>query len=161
MTSKEHSSMRKIFLSGFVALMCVPATFAQTYSSNEFYVGYAHERANNGGDSFDNRDAATFNGRRVDFVSRRINYNGFEAEFAHNVTANLGIVVSFSGTYHTTNFVDSNSGRAFRARVQRYELMAGPRYNFRTRNVTPFAHALFGLAYMRAKFNDALANCDT
>ena len=151
--------MTRIFLLLIVALMFAPAAFAQDYSHFEFYVGYAHERANNGADSFDNNGRATFNGRPVDLRSRRVDYNGFETEFNQNITHNIGIVASFSGTYHTTNFVDNNSGRTFRARVQRYDLLAGPRFNLRTGRLTPFAHALFGVSYMRARFNDALANC--
>ena len=151
--------MTRIFLLLIVALMFAPAAFAQYYSHFEFYVGYAHERANNGADSFDNNGRATFNGRPVDLRSRRVDYNGFETEFNQNITHNIGIVASFSGTYHTTNFVDNNSGRTFRARVQRYDLLAGPRFNLRTGRLTPFAHALFGVSYMRARFNDALANC--
>ena|SRR5213594_3670269 len=151
--------MTRTFLLLIVALMCAPAALAQDYSRYEFYVGYAHERANNGADTFDKNGQATFNGRRVDFASRRVDYNGFETEFNQNLTHNIGIVTSFSGTYRTTNFVDHATGRAFRARVQRYDLLAGPRFNWRAGGVTPFAHALFGVSYMRARFDDVLANC--
>src|SRR5947208_40588 len=91
-----------------------------------------------------NEARATINGSRVDLVSRRQSYNGFEAEFVQNLNSHIGIVASFSGTYGTTNFQDRLSGRTFRAHVQRYDLMVGPRYNWRTAGVTPFAHALFG-----------------
>src|SRR5713226_1276284 len=150
--------MTRTFLLLLIALMCAPAALAQNkdYSYYEFYVGFAHERANNNADRFDNNGQATFNGARVDFASKKVGYNGFEAEFNQNVTRNIGIVTSFSGTYDTTNYLDRLSAKAFRARVQRYELLAGPRYNWRTDGVTPFVHALFGVAHMRAKFDDAL-----
>jgi len=35
----------------------------------------------------------------VDLASQRTGYNGFEAEFNQNVTRNIGIVTSFSGTF--------------------------------------------------------------
>ena len=153
--------MTRIFLLLLVALMCAPAALAQgrDYSSYEFYVGYAYERANNGADQFDRNATATINGSRVDFVSKRRAYNGFEAEFVQNLNSHIGIVASFTGTYGTTGFQDSLSGRTFNARVSRYSLMAGPRYNWRTAGVTPFAHALFGIENIRANFDSP--NCTT
>src|SRR5439155_4840728 len=86
----------------------------------------------------------------------RVGYNGFTAEFNQNVHRNVGIVTSFTGTFDTTGYVDINSGRTFNARVQRYDLMIGPRFNWRHRTVTPFAHALFGIEHIRANFDDTL-----
>lgn len=153
--------MTRIFLLLLVALICAPAAFAQNkdYSYYEFYGGYAHERANNNADRIDKNGTATFNGNPVDFASRREAYNGFNAEFNQNVTRHIGIVTSLSGTYATTGYVDRNSGRTFDARVQRYDLLAGPRYNWRPDGVTPFVHALFGVTHMRTSFDDALVSC--
>ncbi|PYS63587.1 MAG: hypothetical protein DMF74_09670 [Acidobacteria bacterium] len=100
--------------------------------------------------------ALRLNGRTVDFVSEKVNYNGFNAEFNQNVTRHIGIVTSFTGTYNTTGYFDARSGRTFNARVQRYDLMAGPRYNWRPGGVTPFVHGLFGISHMRASFDDTL-----
>jgi len=150
--------MTRFFLLLLIALICAPAALAQNkdYSYYEFYVGYAHERANNNADRFDKGDRATFNGTAVDFASRREAYNGFNAEFNQNITRHIGIVTSFTGTYATTGYFDTRSGRTFDARVQRYDLMIGPRYNWRTEHVTPFVHALFGVTHMRASFDDVL-----
>jgi len=150
--------MTRIFLLLLVALVCAPAALAQDrdYSRYEFYVGYANERANNNADRFDRNGTATFNGARVDFRSENAHYNGFEVEFNQNVTKHIGIVTSFSGTYNTTNYFDQRSGRTFRARIQRYDLLAGPRYNWRPSGVTPFAHALFGISHIRSSFDNAL-----
>ncbi len=150
--------MTRIFLLLLVALICAPAAWAQDrdYSRYEFYVGYANERANNNADRFDRNATATFNGARVDFRSEKARYNGFEAEFNQNVTRHIGIVTSFSGTYDTTNYFDQRSGRTFRASVQRYDLLAGPRYNWRPSGVTPYVHGLFGISHIRASFDDAL-----
>jgi opacity protein-like surface antigen len=144
-----------------IALMCAPVAFAQNrrddYSFYEFYVGYAYTRANNNADHFDRNGTAKFNGARVDLASARTDYNGFTAEFNQNVTRNVGIVTSFTGSFDNTGYVDSLSGRTFNARVQRYDLLIGPRYNFRNRGVTPFAHALFGITHLRASFDDQLS----
>src|SRR5229473_3204050 len=96
--------MTRFFLLLLIALICAPCALAQNkdYSYYEFYVGYAHERANNNADRFDKGDRATFNGTAVDFASRREAYNGFNAEFNQNVTRHIGIVTSFTGTYATT-----------------------------------------------------------
>lgn len=148
--------MTRIFLLLLIALICAPVALAQDrdYSHYEFYVGYANERANNNADRFDKNGNATFNGARVDFRPERAYYNGFEAEFNQNVTRHLGIVTSFSGTYDTTGYFDQRSGRTFNARVQRYDLMVGPRYNWRPSGVTPFVHGLFGISHIRAAFDD-------
>ena len=105
--------MTRIFLLLVIALMCAPAAFAQgrDYSFYEFYVGYAHERANNNADRIDRNGTATINGNAVDFASKREPYNGFNVEFNQNVTRHIGIVTSFSGTYATNTYVDRNSGR--------------------------------------------------
>lgn len=153
--------MTRFLLLFLIALMCAPVAFAQNrrddYSYYEFYVGYAYTRANNNADTFDRNGNARFNGNRVDFASERQNYNGFTAEFNQNVTRHVGIVTSFTGSFDETGYADLNSGRIFNAKVQRYDLMIGPRYNWRTSRVTPFAHALFGITHMRAKFDDPLS----
>ena len=45
--------MRKLLLLLAISLAFAPAALAQDYSDWEFYVGYAHERANNGADRLD------------------------------------------------------------------------------------------------------------
>lgn len=146
--------MKRFFLLLLIALMCAPAAFAQgkDYSFYEFYVGYAYERVDNNADAFNKNGKTKMNG--TNFASEKEGYNGFQAEFNQNVTRHIGIVTSFSGTYKTQDFVDLNSGKSFSANVQRYDLMAGPRYNWRTDSVTPFVNALFGISHIRAAFDD-------
>jgi opacity protein-like surface antigen len=149
--------MTRIFLLLLIALMCAPAAFSQSkdYSFYEFYVGYAHERANNNADAFDKNGRARINGATADLVSERTGYNGFQAEFNQNVTRHIGIVTSLSGTYKNNEaYVDNNTGKTYSANVQRYDLLAGPRYNWRTAGVTPFVHGLFGISHIRAAFDD-------
>lgn len=148
--------MKRFFLLLLIALMCAPAAFAQgkDYSFYEFYVGYAYERVDNNADAFSKNGKTKINGTTVNFASEKEGYNGFQAEFNQNVTRHIGIVTSFSGTYKTQDFVDLNTGKSFHANVQRYDLMAGPRYNWRTDSVTPFVNALFGISHIRAAFDD-------
>jgi len=148
--------MTRIFLLLLIALMCAPAAFSQNkdYSYYEFYVGYAYERVDNNADLFDKNGRAKINGAVVNFVSENRGYQGFGAEFNQNVTRNIGIVTSFSATFNTSNYVDINSARSYHASVQRYDLMAGPRYNWRGESVTPFVHGLFGISHVRAAFED-------
>ena len=151
--------MRKTFLLFVIALACAPASFAQTrdYSFYEFYVGYAHERADNGADRADLNATRVINGARADFVSQRTGYNGFNVEFNQNVTRHIGIVTNLSGTYDRVNYVDRLvAGRTIGARLSRYDLLAGPRYNWRYSGATPFVHALFGISHVQTKFDGPL-----
>ena len=152
--------MTRTFLLLLIALICAPAALAQSddYSRYEFYIGYAHVRSDNNADRFDKGGFAKFNGSPVNFESKHEGLNGFNAEFNQNLNRHVGITTSLSGTYDSTGYVDLNSGRVFRARVQRYDLMIGPRYNWRTDSVTPFVHALFGVTHLRANFDDALTS---
>lgn len=155
--------MRHLLLLLVIVLVSAPAAFAQDYSDWEFFIGYAHERANNGADRIDDRGLAIApNGTtsRVDFASKRVGYNGATGEVVANVHRNVGIVANFSATWNNTTFVDALSGRTFAARLSRYTLLFGPRYNWRNASrLTPFAHALFGATHYRAKFKNRDFTC--
>ena len=152
--------MTKWFLLLLMALVSAPAALAQNsdYSRYEFYGGYAYQRANNNAASFDQNGAASFKGGQVVFGTRDQNYNGFTAEFNQNVWRHVGLVTSFTGTYSNEPYVNVITGRSFGARTQRYDLLFGPRYNFRTSGVTPFVEAMAGFEHMRVKFNDNVTN---
>ncbi len=151
--------MTRIFLLLLIAAICAPCALAQDkdYSFYEFYIGYAHSRSFNNDDHFDRGGRATFNGAAVNFAKERVGYNGFTAEFNQNVHRNIGIVTSFTAGFDDKGYVDLNSGRVFNASVQRYDLMIGPRFNYRNRVATPFAHALFGITHVRASFDDRVS----
>jgi opacity protein-like surface antigen len=150
--------MARFFLLLLVGLICAPAALAQNndYSRYEFYVGYAFERASNNAATFDKNGRAAFNGATVLFDEKYQSYHGFNAEFNQNITRNVGIVTSFTGTFDTSNYVDLRTGRGFNAGVQRYDLMIGPRYNWRG-SVIPFVHAMAGVTHMRVDFDDPLS----
>ena len=155
--------MRKLLLLTAIILVCAPAGFAQDYSSWEFFIGYAHERANNGADRLDARGLAVNPGggtQRVDFVSKRVPHHGGTGEVVANVHRNVGIVANFSATFANHDFVDTLSGRQFDARLHRYTLLFGPRFNWRNDSrLIPFAHALFGAVRYKADFKDDDFTC--
>ena len=150
--------MIRFFLLLLVALVSAPAILAQDrdYSRYEFVGGYAFERASNNAATFDRNGQAAFNGVTVRFDEKYQSYNGFYAEFNQNITRNIGIATSFTGTYDTSDYVNLKTGRAFPASVQRYDVLIGPRYNWRLSGVTPFVHAMAGITHMRVNFNDPL-----
>jgi opacity protein-like surface antigen len=140
-------------------MICAPAVLAQNndYSRYEFVGGYAYERASNNAGTFDKNGRAAFNGNAVTFAEQKENYNGFYAEFNQNITRHIGIVTSFTGTYDSTAYVNTRNGRVFNSSAQRYDLMIGPRYNWRLSGVTPFVHAMAGISHMRVSFDDTLS----
>lgn len=156
--------MRKLLLLFAILLVAAPSGFAQSdYSNWEFFIGYAHERANNGADRLDakgraiNANATT---SAVDFRSERIQYNGVSGEVVANVHRNIGLVGNFAVTFANTDFHDGLSGRNFHARITRYTALFGPRYNFRNDSpFLPYAHALFGAVRYHADFRDNDFTC--
>ncbi len=151
--------MTRFFLLLMVALITAPAVLAQDrdYSRYEFVGGYAYERASNNAATFDKNGRVAFKGTTVTFAEKDQTYNGFYAEFNQNITRHVGIVTSFTGTYNNDGYLDTKSGRTFGARVQRYDLMIGPRYNWRLSGVTPFVHAMAGITHMRVSYDDGLS----
>lgn len=155
--------MRKFLLLIAITLVCAPAGFGQDYSSWEFFIGYAHERANNGADRLDARGFAINPGggtRRVDFVSERVPHHGVTGEVVANVHRNVGLVANFSGTWAKHDFVDAFTGQQFDATLHRYTLLFGPRFNWRNDSrAIPFVHALFGAVRYKADFQDDDFSC--
>jgi len=155
--------MRKLFLLLAIVLISAPASLAQDYSNWEFFIGYAHERANNGADRLDaqgRRITAGGAGVAVDFPSKRVQYNGVTGEVVANVHRNVGLVANVSATFHNAKFRDSLSGQDFNAKLSRYTLLFGPRYNFRNDSrLIPFAHALFGATRYKADFDNDNFTC--
>jgi len=155
--------MPRFFLLLLMALVCAPAVLAQDrdYSRYEFVGGYAFERASNNAQTVDKNGRVTFNGNTVLFDEKYQSYNGFYGEFNQNITRHIGIVTSFVGTYDTSNYVDLKTGNVFPAHVQRYDLLIGPRYNWRLSGITPFVHAMAGFTHLRTNFDAALSSQKT
>jgi hypothetical protein len=158
--------MRYLLLLLAILLVSAPVALAQDkdYGDWEFYIGYAHERANNGADRLDAKGVRNLpNGTstRVDFASeRRVPYRGVQGEVVANVHRNVGLVTNFSGTWANVEFFDRLSGTAYNARLHRYTLLFGPRFNFRNPTpLIPFAHALFGVTRYKAAFKTSNFSC--
>jgi hypothetical protein len=156
--------MRKLFLLFAILLVAAPAGFAQgEYSNWEFFIGYAHERANNGADRLDARGRAvssTGATSRVDFVSKREPHHGVTAEVVANVHRNVGLVANFAATFADVDIQDRLSGKTFNARLTRLTVLGGPRFNLRNSSpFIPFAHALFGATRYSAKFKNNDFTC--
>lgn len=158
--------MRKLLLLLAIILASAPAGFAQSdYANWEYFIGYAHERANNGADRLDvsgRSVSSTGATSRVDFVSRRRPFNGVTGEVVANVHHNVGLVTNFAVTFANADLLDRLTGRTFNARLTRYTLLFGPRYNWRNSSpFIPYAHALFGATRYTARFRTNDFTCDT
>jgi len=158
--------MRYLLLLIAVLLASAPAALAQDkdYSDWEFFIGYAHERANNGADRLDAQGVRILPSgatARVDFVSeRRVPHHGVTGEVVANVHRNIGLVTNFSATFANVEFFDRLSGNTYDARLSRYTLLFGPRFNWRNSTpLIPFAHALFGVNRYHANFKTTGFSC--
>ena len=151
--------MTKWLLLLLAVLVSAPAALAQSsdYSRYEFYGGYAYQRANNNARDISS-NGSTFNGTQVVLGSRDQAYNGFTAEFNQNPWRHVGLVTSFTGVYDRTPYVNTVNGTSFSAKAQRYDLLFGPRYNFRMGKINPFVEGMAGFEHMRVSFSDNITN---
>ena len=148
--------MTKWFLLLLVGLVSAPSALAQSssdYSRYEFYVGYAYQRVNDNAGTIAN--AGTGIGTRT-FGSRDQAYNGFTAEFNQNPWRHVGLVTSFTVAYDNTPFVNTATGQSATAKARRYDLLFGPRYNFRLGRLNPFVEGMAGFEHLRVTFGDGL-----
>ena len=152
--------MTKWFLLLLMVLVSAPAALAQggDYSHYEFYGGYAYQRANNNAGSFDRNGTASIAGTQVILGRRDQAYNGFTAEFNQNPWRHVGLVTSFTGVYDRTPYTNTVNGHQFSAKAQRYDLLFGPRYNFRLGRFNPFVEGMAGFEHMRVTFSENLTN---
>jgi opacity protein-like surface antigen len=149
--------MTKWFLLLLMALVSAPAALAQSsddFKRYEFYGGYAYQRVNN--------NAATIRAAEGpissrEFASRDKAYNGFSAEFNQNIWRHVGLVTSFTGVYDSTPFVNHLTG-FFTAKARRYDLLFGPRYNFRLGRFNPFVEGMAGFEHLRVTYGDGEPN---
>ena len=146
--------MTKWFLLLLMVLVSAPAALAQSsdYSRYEFYGGYAYQRAGDNARTIDAAQGISFRA----FGSRDRSYNGFTAEFNQNVWRHVGLVTSFSGVYDNTPFVSTITEKTYTAQARRYDLLFGPRYNFRLGRINPFVEGMAGFEHLRVMFGDGL-----
>ena len=152
--------MTKWLLLLLAVLVSAPAALAQSsdYSRYEFYGGYAYQRANNNASSIDRNGTATIGGTKVVLGNRDQAYNGFTGEFNQNPWRHVGLVTSITGLYDRTPYTNTLNGHQFSAKVQRYDLLFGPRYNFRLGRFNPFVEGMAGFEHMRVTFSENISN---
>jgi opacity protein-like surface antigen len=96
----------------------------------EIFGGYSHVRAD-------------FSVGGVGFGTEGL--NGWNASLAGNLNKYFGVVGDFGGTYGTP-IKELGIG----VDVKNYTFLFGPQFSYRTRRVTPYAHALFGADHISA-----------
>jgi opacity protein-like surface antigen len=117
-------------------------TNAQNEKKPEFFAGYSFESLSSGITSSDIQ--AT--GATQTSLDNRFKLNGFNVSGAGYLNKHLAIVGDFSAHFNSrTDFFDMVSTES---KLKLYNLSAGPQYKFSsTGRITPFAHALFGIAH--------------
>jgi len=159
--------MTKWLLLILTVLVSVPTALAQSsdYSRYEFYGGYAYQRTSNNaasistdGNVFDpgpiihfDSMGGSFPGGIVHFDSRGESFGGFTAEFNQNINRRWGLVTSFTGVYDNAPVYTTNTPH--RVKASRYDLLFGPRYNFRLGRLNPFAEGMAGFEHMSVRIN--------
>jgi len=136
-------------------VLCAPFTTAQdtnarSYPRLEMFVGFAAVETND--HSFQFADVGPVG--HLDFDEKG---KGFEAAVVGNVTRYLGIMgnfaAHFSSNEFTVPFPSSSTTQLGTINPRLFDLMAGPELKVRNRTrVTPFVHALFGIAHSTATF---------
>ena len=140
----------RLFLLFLVAVVCAPAVFGQDEDVRryEFYGGYAYQRV------VDTPRNVPFADGIAVLNARDQNYHGFTGEFNQNLTRHWGLVTSFTGVYDKTPWSTAITGTPLKANASRYDLMFGPRYNFRLGRINPFAEAMAGFEHLHVDFTN-------
>jgi opacity protein-like surface antigen len=128
--------MRRALLFLGTVLTTVPFLAAQEAPKVEIFGGYSYLNVDTEG------------------LTDRLNFNGFDSNVTLNLSRNLGIEGDFAGHFQgncadlnaSANQALQDSGIAIdtNIRCRDFAYMVGPKVSFRTRRLTPFAHALFG-----------------
>lgn len=164
LTLKKVSLMQTITLAVFLMLCCVSTTLAQSTTSEEtpkveVFVGYSASGEVNRSEvtNINNQNPASF------FSNRTDGPKGFEVSVTGNVNRYVGIKGDFSAHFKNSNGRGTFTGctgtpcpsgiQDFNIRTRGFQLLGGPEFKARnSTRVTPFAHALFGVAIANAKF---------
>jgi opacity protein-like surface antigen len=153
--------MIKWLLLLLVVVVSPPAALGQSsdYSRYEFYGGYAYQRINNNAAPIGNNGSVGVPTGIVQFDSRDQNYHGFTGEFNQNLNRHWGLVTSFTGIYDQTPRYATST--PVTAKVSRYDLLFGPRYNFRLAGINPFLEAMAGFEHARANIRGAFGTVNS
>ncbi len=119
--------MKKLLM--FVVVMLAASTLARaqdSYPKSEVFGGYC-------------------------YVNAEGSLNGFGVSVAGNFHKNIGIVAEFGGHYGSSRFeIDEFS---LEGDTDVYSYVFGPRFSYRAKSATVFAHALFGGARVSFDIN--------
>ena len=166
--------MTKWLLLLLMLLVSAPVALAQSsdYSRYEFYGGYAYQRTSNNAASLGTNGNVIIPGAvivfgdpnftAVHFTPGGENFGGFTAEFNQNINRRWGLVTSFTGVYDNAPRYTTPS--VARVKASRYDLLFGPRYNFRLGRFNPFAEGMAGFEHMSVKItgeNGKIVSGDT
>lgn len=127
-----------LFISGFASF----ATAQDTQPKVSFFAGYSYNRLP---ESFDQGGT---------------NLNGFDTQVTGHINKYFGIKGDFSGHFGTQDLAPSicitGPCLSLRSRTQLYNVLAGPELRAPNKSsVTPFAHALAGVAHLRSRLTSS------
>ncbi len=123
--------MKKITLVLLVVLFAAVA-FAQDAPKAEVFGGYQFF-------SLDTKNFLDIN---------RQSFQGWDADVAINFNKNFGVVADISGAYKSESATVGDV--TAEAKLKLHNFLFGPRFSYRTKMVTPFAEALFGVGHASA-----------
>ncbi len=133
--------MRKLLFLTVLIALCASLTYAQERSRPELFVGYSYENTDSGIESRD------FGGTDIPSTTleNNFNLNGFNVSGTGYLTKRFGIAGDFSASFRRRT-EDFGVAQA-RSRLSLYNITVGPQVKFfNVHRVTPFVHALFGIA---------------
>jgi len=162
--------MKRILLALIAVIAVSGMAIAQDFPRFEVYGGYSAQRL---GISDEDLDFITslIEGGFDDIcpacdssvTSSRFLKKGFEGAFAVNVNSVFGIVVDVRYGFDdiVTGSISNGDDIDVNAKIKYTDMavLGGPRFAFRSRRVTPFAHALFGMD--RGKLRVELSGTET
>jgi opacity protein-like surface antigen len=133
-----------IFLLAFAAV-----SFAQGAGADrrpEIFVGYSNLQA----EGVPERDANSNNSFSDAVFGERSGLHGVEASVTGYLTPRFGVTGDFSFNQRSRNFAGAAAGTTGDVDTRVFQFMAGPHARFPNQTrVTPFLHALFGVANTR------------
>lgn len=133
--------MKKFLFLATLIVLCASLGYGQDRSRPEFFAGYSFENVDSGLKSSD------FTGTDISgtTLDDRFNLNGFNVSGTGYITKRFGITVDVSAGFKSRT---ENLGVVqARSRLSLYNVTGGPQVKFfSSRPVTPFVHALFGVA---------------
>jgi opacity protein-like surface antigen len=147
--------MKELLFAVLVVLCCTPTISAQipdpeAYPKIEGFVGFS-------GSHFFYADSSTDiirqNNLASNFSHRSQGPIGFESSLTGNLNRYLGIKADLSMYFNNKPEGQITTGQAFHVDSRSVYFMAGPEIKARNRTrLTPFAHALLGVARSRSEF---------